>query len=231
MRFVVAALAGLALAVVPALAADHAVTAKNFEFVEKTITVAPGDSVTWSQTEGNHTVKFAGEPSGHALATPYKRTFDTAGEYSYVCEIHEPDMAGKVVVKAPETTGTTGTTGTTTTPTQTETTPTTTTPTHTTTQPPPPPVVSVKATRSTFCVRRGRRCRKPGVVLRITSDTPHRIGGTLKRGGATFGTLHFDVPAGTRTVRFTRTREGKRLARGRYSLKLGSARVVKFRVR
>jgi hypothetical protein len=68
-------------------------------------------------------------------------------------------------------------------------------------------------------------------VLRITSDTPHRVEGRLLRPSGRFGTLAFDVPAGTKVVRFTRTREGRRLARGRYSLRLGSAQVVKFRVR
>ena len=224
MRLLLAGLAGFALAVVPALAADHAVTAKNFEFVEQTITIAPGDSVTWSQSEGNHTVHFEGETAGTPLTSPYKRTFDAAGEYSYYCDPHAPEMAGKVVVKAPETTGTTTQT--------TTTTATTTTTTTTTTAPPPPlPVVGVKATRSSFCVRRSRRCRKPGVVLRITSDTPHRVEGELRRNGRAAGTMAFDVPAGTKTVRFTHTREGSRLRRGRYSLKLGTAPVVRFRVR
>jgi plastocyanin len=229
MRFIIAALAGLALAVVPALAADHTVTAKNFQFVEKTITIAPGDAVTWSQSEGNHTVKFADEQSGHPLATPYKRTFDTAGEYAYVCEIHAPDMAGKVVVQAPATTGTT--TQTTTTPPPNETTPTTTT-TQTTTTPAPPPVVSVKATRTSFCVRRSRRCRRPGVALRISSDGETTLDGTLRRSGRLFGRLRIDVLPGTRTVRFTHARGGRRLARGRYALAFkGLDGVVRFRVR
>ena len=236
MRLLLAALAGFALAVVPALAADHAVTAKNFEFVEKTITIAPGDSVTWSQSEGSHTVHFDGEAAGTPLTSPYKRTFEAVGEYSYYCDPHKPGMAGKVVVKAPDTTGTTTQTTqttqttTTTTTTQTETTPTTTT-TQTTTTPPPAPVVTVKAAKSSFCARKSRRCRKPGVVLRITSDTPHRVEGTLKRGSSAFGTVAFDVPAGAKTVRFTRTAAGKRLTRGRYSLALGSAPPVRFRVR
>ena len=225
MRLLLAALAGFALAVVPALATEHSVTASNNQFTPGDITIAPGDSVTWSQSEGSHTVHFDGESSGTPLTTPYKRTFDAAGTYSYYCDPHkDQDMEGRVVVKALDTTGTTGTTTTTTTTTTTETT-------QTTTTPPPPPVVSVRATRSSFCVRKGRRCRRPGVVLRITSDAPHRLEGRLSKPNGRFGSVAFDVPAGTRTVRFARTRDGRRLTRGRYSVKLGSAPVVRFRVR
>ena len=246
MRLLLAGLAGFALAVVPALAADHSVQATPGNvFTPATLEVKVGDSVTWTNSGGNHNVHFKdgfdqpADPSP-VWSEPVKRTFSATGTYKYWCDAHgseDTDMAGTIVVKSDDTTGTTTqttTTGTTTqtttttTPTTTTTTPTTT---ETTTTPPPPPVVSVRATRSSFCVRRSRTCRRPGVVLRITSDTPHRIQGTLRRNGRTFGKVAFDVPAGTRTVRFTRTRTGKRLARGRYSLKLGTAPTVRFRVR
>jgi hypothetical protein len=79
------------------------------------------------------------------------------------------------------------------------------------------------------------------VRLRIDLTAPARVTGTLtrrvRRGTPfrRFGTLDFGhVAAGPRTLAFTRTRAGRRLARGRYRLALaaaGSTRTLAFAVR
>jgi plastocyanin len=235
MRLVLAALAGFALAVVPALAAEHSVkSVSGSQWSPATIEIAKGDKVVWTNAdEGFHNVSFDDgeftQPAQPSTTWPddVSRTFDAAGTYSYVCDAHS-NMKGTIVVKDAGTTGTT--TQTTTSPTTTTTPP----PTETTTteQPAPTPSVTVKLARSSFCARKSRRCRRPGVVLRVTSDTAHRLQGRLLREPAgVFGTVAFDVPAGTKTVRFTRTSAGRRLTPGRYSLKLGTARSIRFRVR
>ena len=77
------------------------------------------------------------------------------------------------------------------------------------------------------CVRRGPRCRRPGVRLRIDLSAPADVRGTLRRRapGArrfqAFGSVRFGrVAAGPRTLKFTRTAAGRRLRPGRYSLAL-----------
>ena len=84
------------------------------------------------------------------------------------------------------------------------------------------------------------RCRRPGVRLRIDLSAPADVRGTLRRRapGASrfklFGRVRFGrVAAGPRTLRFTRTADGKRLRPGRYTLALraGEARrTLRFRV-
>jgi plastocyanin len=241
MRLVLAALAGFALAVVPALAGEHTVTAGGVSFSPKTIEIAQGHTVVWNTADhGSHNVVFDDESIGNlgvvgARHPSYR--FDKPGTYTYYCQPHKSaGMTGSVVVKEAATTTHTTTTHTTTTPPTTTTTPTTTTPppTQTTTTEPPPaaPTVTVRPVGSRFCARRSRRCKRPGVVLRVTSDTAHRVEGRLRREpSGHFGTVSFDVPKGTKTVRLTRTSAGRRLAPGRYSLELGSARSIRFRVR
>lgn len=73
----------------------------DFSFTPETIEVATGEEVTWTVVEGSsaHTVKFDDEESENLEAgDTYSRTFDTAGEQSYVCGIH-PQMTGTVAVK------------------------------------------------------------------------------------------------------------------------------------
>ena len=237
MRFVVAALAGFALAVVPALAADHSVKTSGLSFAPKTITIAPGDKVIWSNPDaGNHNVKFDdGGLEKTASPSPVwneevSRTFPTAGSYRYVCEQHEADgMTGTVVVQAPATTGTT-----------TSTTPTTTTPAPTATPTPTPaPDGTTPAAEDPVTVKLvgTRFTRRTGVRLRVSSDRARTITGTLKRSGRTFGAVRFKVTAGTQTVRVTRTTRRRALARGSYALTLRSSGArglpvtVRFRVR
>lgn len=87
-----------------ALAADHDVTIAGFAFSPATVTVAVGDTVTWTNNDDvPHTATSSsgvspafdtGNLSEGASGTV---TFNTAGSFSYFCKIH-PNMTGTVVV-------------------------------------------------------------------------------------------------------------------------------------
>lgn len=68
-------------------------------FRPKTITVAPGDTVTW-QFEGNsaHNVTHDDFASELMKDGEFEHTFEMAGEYDYVCTVHA-GMAGSVTVE------------------------------------------------------------------------------------------------------------------------------------
>lgn len=80
------------------------ITAKNFAFNPKEITVNRGDTVTWTNEDaGQH--QIASKPDGALFKSDllnqgqsYSFTFNTAGEFDYLCLIH-PSMTGKVIVK------------------------------------------------------------------------------------------------------------------------------------
>ncbi len=79
------------------------VSIANFAFVPPLITIAPGDSVTWSNDDGApHAVAFKDGAAGPASMSPgqtFRRVFDRAGSHEYFCSFH-PYMAGRVVVRA-----------------------------------------------------------------------------------------------------------------------------------
>lgn len=112
----VAAAAG-AFAVVPALAADQSVQTSGNNFSPKTVTIDPGDKVTWSNADGGfHNVRFVDgqyespkDPSP-TWASPVERTFEQPGSYRYFCEAHGSEegggMTGTVVVRDPAATPT-----------------------------------------------------------------------------------------------------------------------------
>jgi plastocyanin len=96
-----------ALAAPSVLAADHGVSIHGFAFDPATITVAVGDSVTW--TNGDPTAHTATGDGGAfdagTVAAGASKTvvFSIAGTYPYHCAIH-PSMTATVVVgKAPMT--------------------------------------------------------------------------------------------------------------------------------
>jgi plastocyanin len=73
--------------------------------------VAPGDTVKWSWGSNNHNIVVNSQPDGanwegtegsetttYNEGHTYEHTFETKGEYEYVCFPHKPGMAGKVVV-------------------------------------------------------------------------------------------------------------------------------------
>ncbi len=79
----------------------------NFEYQPTSVTVQVGDTVTWNNTEGFHTVDADDGSFGNAPGTgwTFAHTFTAAGTYEYFCEIHStPDgtsMNGVVIVEAP----------------------------------------------------------------------------------------------------------------------------------
>ncbi|WP_283950773.1 cupredoxin domain-containing protein [Pedosphaera parvula] len=81
---------------------DPEVKIDNFTFTPKTLTIHPGETVTWiNRDDVPHKVvsvdkKFASQ----ALDTDQKfsHTFTDAGTYKYYCSIH-PRMTGTIVVK------------------------------------------------------------------------------------------------------------------------------------
>lgn len=114
-------LAGLAVAVVPSLAANQTVkTTDNLSFDPQVVTINQGETVTWSNDSGGlHNVKFDDgsfeQPSDPSFATwTVSRTFNQAGSFGYVCRQHASSgMSGTVVVQPATTSGATNTTGTT----------------------------------------------------------------------------------------------------------------------
>lgn len=85
------------------LAADKAVQIAGFAFSPATVTVAVGDSVTWTNADAaNHTAtadggSFDTGTIGNGASTSV--TFSTAGTFGYRCRIH-PSMTATVIVRA-----------------------------------------------------------------------------------------------------------------------------------
>lgn len=74
----------------------------DFAFDPADLTVAVGDTVTWTNTgSATHTVKWQdGEPESEQLdgGSTYERTFESAGSFPYVCGIHS-QMTGTITVE------------------------------------------------------------------------------------------------------------------------------------
>ena len=92
-----------ALAGPPAWAGDGArVSIVNFEFTPGEVTIAPGDTVTWTNDDGApHGLEYRdGAPGTNPLlpGASFSRRFDKPGIYEYNCSIH-PYMTGRVVVR------------------------------------------------------------------------------------------------------------------------------------
>lgn len=94
-----------------AQAAPHAATmnvaAKDFSFEPKALTIAVGDTVTWTnEGQAPHTVTASDNSfdSGNmAPGATFSHTFDKAGTYAYYCKYHGKadgtGMAGTIVVQ------------------------------------------------------------------------------------------------------------------------------------
>ncbi len=78
----------------------------NFAFTPAETTIAPGDSVTWTNDDGApHGLRYHDGAKGTDLLLPgasFGRRFDRPGTYDYNCSVH-PYMTGRVVVHAPGT--------------------------------------------------------------------------------------------------------------------------------
>lgn len=139
-----AALVLLAVAPAPAGAAEHRVELKQFSFQPDDRTINVGDSVRWDHQDDGipHNVKSTSTPAGESFnsghpncasaptaatcmtetSPDFVRTFDVAGTYAYVCEVHQnQNMTGVIRVQA-QSSGTTSTTPLTTAPSGTPTT-------------------------------------------------------------------------------------------------------------
>lgn len=95
-------------------AATKTVGVSDFSFTPGSVTVAPGDKVTWRWDDPNHTVtsdpgqseQFESDPGessfsvSHPQGDTFSRTFSKTGTFAYHCRVHD-FMTGKVVVKVP----------------------------------------------------------------------------------------------------------------------------------
>jgi len=219
---------GLALLVVPALAADDkTLQAKDYVFEPADVTIQVGDTVTFTIDPGSvsfHNFRFADGPDYPPMPSPpgadwngQSRTFTAPGTYTFVCGAH-PTMTGVVRVEAAAATPT---------------------PTPTPTPSSDPDTLEIRTLRMAagpFCTKRGPRCARPGVRVRIDLSQPATVTSTLRRRGRSFGSVRFgSVPAGPRTLTFRRNAAGRRLTAGRYTLRLlvaGAAQeALRFKVR
>ena len=83
-------------------AADITVKIDNFAFAPAEVTVHPGDTITWVNSDDiPHTV--VSQPIGTFRSRPldsedrYSFKFEKAGSYDYFCSLH-PHMKGRIVV-------------------------------------------------------------------------------------------------------------------------------------
>lgn len=89
----------------PAAAGEVGVQAVDYEFMPKTLKVAPGDNVTWSFSgEAEHTatsVRGQAESFSSGLQSAggtYSHTFTKPGRYQYICLPHRFSMKGTIQV-------------------------------------------------------------------------------------------------------------------------------------
>jgi plastocyanin len=108
------ALSGGAAAMAKAPPKSARVTVNDFFFAPTAVTIKKGGSVKWVWSSGNtnpHTVHLKSGPKGlkdrgtYSTKTSavsearFKKTFDTAGTYHYICTIHPTQMKMTVVVR------------------------------------------------------------------------------------------------------------------------------------
>lgn len=84
-----------------AMTGEAKVAIANFAFTPETLTVRPGQAVTWANNDGApHGLAYADGAPGIDLLLPGKtftRTYPKTGTFDYVCSVH-PYMRGRVVV-------------------------------------------------------------------------------------------------------------------------------------
>ncbi len=78
------------------------VAIRNFAFVPQILTIKPGTTVTWVNSDDDPHTVTANDKSFHSAALDtddkYSFTFSKPGEYGYFCSLH-PHMTAKIVVK------------------------------------------------------------------------------------------------------------------------------------
>ena len=96
-------IATLALGVGVAQAGGAKVSASNYSFKPKALTIQKGQKVTWNWVNGRHSVTFKTGSFDKILSKGHpsvSRTFKKAGTFKYVCRFHSAlGMRGKVVVQ------------------------------------------------------------------------------------------------------------------------------------
>jgi plastocyanin len=79
---------------------EASVSVFDFGFSPASLEVTAGTSVTWTN-DGvvPHTVTFEGGPDSGTMdgGATFEHTFDTAGQFSYICRFH-PTMRGTITV-------------------------------------------------------------------------------------------------------------------------------------
>jgi plastocyanin len=85
-------------------AADVTITARDFFWSPDTVSIQPGDTVTWTNAQGFHNVvlgdsqlNFPAFPTEAAWNPPPDVQFDEPGSFTFFCEVH-PGMTGTVNV-------------------------------------------------------------------------------------------------------------------------------------
>jgi plastocyanin len=100
---VVAALVAMLSAGAPVRGATHAVNISGFAFSPASITVAVGDTVTWTNADSAaHTATASGGAFDSGTLNQgqsFSFTFATAGTFAYVCDFHS-NMMGTITVQA-----------------------------------------------------------------------------------------------------------------------------------
>ena len=100
---VVVVVTTLALGVGVAQAGGAKVSASNYDFKPKTLTVQKGSKVTWKWVNGRHSVTFKQGSFDKVLSKRHSsvsRTFKKAGTFKYFCRFHQAlGMRGKIVVQ------------------------------------------------------------------------------------------------------------------------------------
>ena len=85
-----------------AVKAGAKVSIVNFSFTPTPLTIAPGESVVWTNDDGApHGLEYHDGAKGVDPLLPgasFSRRFDRPGAYEYNCSVH-PYMTGRVVVR------------------------------------------------------------------------------------------------------------------------------------
>lgn len=96
-----AAVVSLSLATLPFVtAAAHTVTASNFAWTPSSLTIAVGDTVTFTNSGGTH--NWVSDSGLGSCSLPCTKTFPTSGTSRYHCGVH-PSMTGTIQVGTPPT--------------------------------------------------------------------------------------------------------------------------------
>ena len=79
----------------------NAISIANGAFNPSTLTISTGEIVTWTLTNGTHTVvsdPVSWESGSLSIGGTFTHRFDTAGNFDYKCGIHET-MTGTIIVQ------------------------------------------------------------------------------------------------------------------------------------